>query len=173
MDVIINHTNPNHNKDDDEKEDETLIPGLPDELATLCLAKSAIPPTVLFSVCRAWRRVLYSPAYPAHFSLYALLSPTNHQNATAGNIGVEFFTYDPIYATWHSLPPPPPSDPPVTFLRRHPSFLSRSFPIQSVTVSQRLVIVAATTHGFAPALERPLVFDPRSNRWFNGPPLAM
>ncbi|KAF8380807.1 hypothetical protein HHK36_028301 [Tetracentron sinense] len=64
--------------------------------------------------------------------------------------------------------PPPPLNP----LLRHPSFISRNLPIQSVTVSGHLVLLAATTHHFLPALSRPLIFNPLSKTWSFGPPIS-
>ncbi|VVA34374.1 PREDICTED: F-box/kelch-repeat [Prunus dulcis] len=150
--------------------DETLLlPGLPNHLAQLCLAK--INPSVLFSVCRSWRRLIYSPSFPPFFSLYAILSPPPpHHHHHNPNSPIQFSSLDPISNTWTSLPPPP-SSPPLQLLHCHPSFLSRKLPIQWLSVSGRLVLVAATTHQFAPAMPRPLVFQPLSNQWSFGPPL--
>ncbi|GFY96726.1 hypothetical protein Acr_11g0010320 [Actinidia rufa] len=78
-------------------------------------------------------------------------------------------SFDPISSRWDRLPPPPPPLRPI--LRRHPSFLSRNLPIQSVTVSGNLVLLAATADNLLPALPRPLVFDPISQNWGFGPSL--
>ncbi|KAA8515756.1 hypothetical protein F0562_018633 [Nyssa sinensis] len=156
---------------DSKYESAELLPGLPDHLAQLCL--STLHPSVLYQVCRSWRRLIYSPSFPPFFSLYALLSPTSttksHNKEQSDS--VEFFTFDPIAFSWRPLPSPP-SDPPLHLLHRHPSFISRNLPIQSLTVSGHLVLIAATTHNFLPALSRPLVFDPVSNQWLFGPPLS-
>ncbi|KAM7512256.1 hypothetical protein LguiB_011131 [Lonicera macranthoides] len=140
-----------------------LVPGLPNELAELCLLK--LDPALLSSVCRSWRRLIYSPSFPPFFSLYALLSPlSTHQPANS----TQFFSLDPISSKWIPLPPPPP--PPLHLLHRHPAFISRKLPIQSLTVSGHLVLIAATTHHFVPALPCPLLFDPLSKNWLFGPP---
>ncbi|GMI78977.1 KAR-UP F-box 1 [Hibiscus trionum] len=154
------------NKTDNDSFDEngTLLPGLPDDLAQHCL--SSLPPSLLFSVCRPWRRFLYSPSSPPFFSLYALLSPLQNPQNT-----VEFFSFDPISSSWTPLPCPPP-DPPLHLLHRHPSFLSRTLPVQSLTVSNHLVLIAATTHKLFPALSSPLVFHPESGSWFYGPRIS-
>ncbi|XVF06766.1 hypothetical protein REPUB_Repub06bG0079000 [Reevesia pubescens] len=153
---------------------ETLFPGLPDDLAQRFLF--SLPPSLLFSICHPWRRLLYSPSFPPFFSLYALLSPS--QNPTTRNLGevaaqnsIQFFSFDPLSSTWGPLPTPP-QNPPLHLLHRHPSFLSRNLPIQSLTVSNNLVLIAATTHKLFPALSSPLVFHPESNRWFNGPQVS-
>ncbi|KAG2676823.1 hypothetical protein I3843_12G072100 [Carya illinoinensis] len=148
--------------------DQPLLPGLPDHISQLCL--SLVHPSSLYSVCRSWRSLIYSPSFPPFLSLYALLSSSstasqNHLNA------IDFFTFDPISSCWHLLPPPPP-DPPLRVLLHHPSFISRNFPIQSVAVSGNLILLAATTHNFFPALSHPLVFNPLSKAWTFGPPLA-
>lgn len=82
---------------------------------------------------------------------------------------IALFFFDPISFKWKSLPHPP-SDPPLCLSRRHPSFISRILPIQSVTVSGQLVLIAANTHKLLPALTHPLVFDPLSSKWNFGPP---
>ncbi|EOY10336.1 KAR-UP F-box 1, putative [Theobroma cacao] len=158
----------------DDSDNETLLPGLPDDLAQLCL--SSLFPSLLFSVCHSWRRLLYSPSFPPFFSLYALLSPLqnpttiSHEEVAHRN-SIEFFSFDPLSAAWRPLPSPP-QNPPLHLLHRHPSFLSRKLPIQSLTVSNHLVLIAATTHNFSPALSSPLLFHPESNRWFYGPQIS-
>ncbi|CAI9103335.1 OLC1v1001798C1 [Oldenlandia corymbosa var. corymbosa] len=153
-------------KDDDEE--LVLIPGLPNHLAQLILAN--LHPSILYRVSNSWRRIIYSPNFPPFFSLYALLSSST---SSASNSSADFFfCFDPIASRWESLPAPPISDPPVKLLHRHPSFISRILPIQSVTVSNRLALLAATDQNFLPAIQAPLVFDPLSGKWSFGPPLA-
>ncbi|BFG21292.1 hypothetical protein CerSpe_075660 [Prunus speciosa] len=154
-----------HNQTQASSNETLPLPGLPNHLAQLCLAK--INPSILFSVCHSWRRLIYSPSFPPFFSLYALLSPPPDHNP---NSPIQFSSLDPISNTWTSLPSPP-SDPPLHLLHRHPAFLSRKLPIQTLSVSGCLVLVAATNHQFKPALPRPLVFQPLSNQWSFGPPL--
>ncbi|TQE09010.1 hypothetical protein C1H46_005393 [Malus baccata] len=158
---------PKRNKNTQNSSNEcSLLPGLPNHLAQLCLTR--IQPSTLYFVCRSWRRLIYSPSFPPFFALYAILSPPPPHNC---NSSIEFYSLDPLSNNWTSLPPPP-SDPPLHLLRRHPSFLSRKIPIQSLSVSGSLVLVAATNYNFTPALPRPLVFRPLSNQWSFGPPLA-
>ncbi|KAI3448978.1 hypothetical protein Pfo_005643 [Paulownia fortunei] len=156
--------------------ESVLVPGLPNHLAQLCL--STLQPSLLYRVCMSWRRLIYSPSFPPFFSLYALLGQTSSMDSSVNYVQgqcqshtVGFFCFDPISWKWRSLPSPP-SDPPLCLLSRHPSFISRIFPIQSVTASGRLVLIAANTHKFLPALTHPLVFDPLSSKWNFGPPLS-
>ncbi|XP_009606210.1 F-box/kelch-repeat protein SKIP25-like [Nicotiana tabacum] len=162
-------------------ESSVLIPGLPDHLAHLCL--SNLQPSLLYGVSKSWRRLIYTSFFPPFYSLYVVCSPTTtSSSSTSANTSnkhtkvdheqnsVEFFCLDPISSKWKTLPNPP-SDPPIRVLRRHPSFISRSLSIQSLTVSERMVLIAATTHKFLPAFERPLGFNPLSNEWFFGPKL--
>ncbi|KDP39590.1 hypothetical protein JCGZ_02610 [Jatropha curcas] len=146
---------------------ETLLPGLPNDLGHLCL--TSVSPTLLFSVCHAWRRVLYSHFLTPFYWLYVLLSPPPSSNA---NNSIEFFSLDPLSSTWHPLPHPP-KNPPLHLLHRHPSFLSRNLPIQTLTVSDHLVLMAGTTYSFVPALSRPLLFHPETKTWFYGPPFTI
>lgn len=149
-----------------------LLPGLPNDLAERCL--SSLPPSLLFSVCHSWRRLLYSPNFPPFLSLYVVLSPLPEKcndKATSCN-SIEFFSLDPISSSWIPLPRPP-QNPPLRLVHRHPSFLSRKLPIQSLTVSNNLVLIAATTPQFVPALSCPLAFNSQSNNWFFGPKFSI
>ncbi|KAF2300345.1 hypothetical protein GH714_012225 [Hevea brasiliensis] len=68
------------------------------------------------------------------------------------------------------------------FLRHHRTLLSVSFSATHLlfplpTYSNRLcfwhlILLAATTHNFVPALSRPLIFNPVSRTWAFGPPLS-
>ncbi|KAL0324066.1 UNVERIFIED_CONTAM: F-box/kelch-repeat protein SKIP25 [Sesamum calycinum] len=141
-----------------------LLPGLPDHVAQLCL--SLVPPSLLFSICHSWRRLIYSPSFPPFLSLYALFLPTGIQSHLSNS--VHFSSFDPILCKWLPLPHPPPR----RFLFRHPSFVSRKFPIQAVVVSGNLIVLAATSDQFRPALSQPLVFNSLSQKWTHGPPLS-
>ncbi|KAK3038216.1 hypothetical protein RJ639_029656 [Escallonia herrerae] len=146
-----------------QHDQQPLLPGLPDHIAQLCL--SLVDPSTLYSVCRTWRRLIYAPSFPPFLSIYTLL-------ASAGDPeSICFSSFDPISSKWNLLPPPPP-DPPLRLLFRHPSFISGYLPIQSVSIEGNLVLLAATTHRCLPALPRPLVFNPLSQKWSYGPPLA-
>nr|QNT17576.1 Kelch repeat F-box 12 protein [Salvia miltiorrhiza] len=146
-----------------------LLPGLPNHLARLCLAD--LPPSLLYRVCISWRRFIYSPNFPPFYSLYALLAPTAPApNCECQLHSATFSCFDPIAWKWRSLPSPPP--PPLCMLSRHPSYISRILPIQSITASGHLLLIAANTHNFLPALTCPLVFDPPSSKWIFGPPFA-
>ncbi|KAK4364838.1 hypothetical protein RND71_016196 [Anisodus tanguticus] len=143
---------------------QSLIPGLPDDIAQICLSR--VQPLTLYSVCQSWRRLVYSPWFPPFLSIFSLLKPSKSSENS-----VQFANFDPISAKWHLLPPPP-LDPPLRLLLRHPSFISRHLPIQSVSVSGNFVLLAATTDNLLPALSRPLVFNPLTRKWSYGPPLA-
>ncbi|KAL8170537.1 hypothetical protein V2J09_022341 [Rumex salicifolius] len=146
---------------------KALIPGLPDDVAHLCLTR--LPPSLLFSVCSAWRRLLYSPLFPPFLSLYALLS------SSAAADSIHFMSFDPVSADWLPVPQPPP--PPVRLILRHPSFISRVLSVQSLSVAGKLVLLAATgegggdVDGLQPALPLPLVFSPLTESWSHGPAL--
>ncbi|KAL8542494.1 hypothetical protein ACS0TY_003380 [Phlomoides rotata] len=159
----------NENKQYHRQPDSVLLPGLPNHLAHLCLATS--PPSLLYRVCMSWRRFIYSPDFPPFFSLYALLAPKKSVKDQCTSHSIGFFSFDTIACKWRPLPTPP-SNPPLCMLTRHPSFISRILPVQSVTALGRLVLVAANTHDFLPALNRPLIFDPLSSNWSFGPPLS-
>ncbi|KAL6578620.1 hypothetical protein OROMI_008836 [Orobanche minor] len=158
----------NHHREPATDHHQSLLPGLPDDVAQLCLSR--LPPSVLYSVCRSWRRLIYSHYFPPFLSLYAVVLPTGENQSHISN-SIELCSFDPISSKWHILPPPP-SDPPPKFLFRHRSFISRDFAIQTVSVSGKLVVLAATDDDFQPALSRPLVFDPLSNKWSDGPPFS-
>ncbi|KAK4747954.1 hypothetical protein SAY87_014540 [Trapa incisa] len=151
-----------------------LLPGLPDHISHLCLSR--VHPSSLYSVCTSWRRLIYSPSFPPFLSIYALLSPAVDElrpspeaPADRGTClsRIEFANFDPVASRWRQLAPP------LNLLLRHPSFLSRNFPIQSVSVSGKLVVVAATADNLFSAIPFPLVFNPISGDWSSGPPLSV
>lgn len=152
-----------HKTPPSQPDSQSLLPGLPDHLAQLCL--SPVLPSLLFSVCRSWRRLIYSPSFPSFLSLYAVLS----HNSRADPIGL--YCFEPLSNSWSQLPPPPPTPPLPSLLIHHPSFLSRSLPIQSVATARHLVLLAASNVHLVPALPRPLAFDPSARRWTLGPAL--
>ncbi|CAA2994173.1 F-box kelch-repeat SKIP25-like [Olea europaea subsp. europaea] len=148
---------------------KSLLPGLPDDIAHICL--SLVPPSTLYSVCHSWRRLIYSPSFPPFLSIYGIfLSTKAVDQASNHSRSIEFSCFEPISCKWLSLPPPP--EPPLQFLFHHPSFISWKLPIQSVSVAENLVLLAATADQFLPALSRPLIFNPLSQQWTYGPPFA-
>ncbi|KAL2236816.1 UNVERIFIED_CONTAM: F-box/kelch-repeat protein SKIP25 [Sesamum indicum] len=155
---------PYNHHDAEEHHRHPLLPGLPDHVAQLCL--SLVPPSVLFSICHSWRRLIYSPSFPPFLSLYALFLPAGIQSHLSNSI--HFSSFDPILRKWLPLPHPPLR--PLLF--RHPSFVSHKFPIQAVVVSANLIVLAATSDHFRPALSQPLVFNSISQKWTHGPPLS-
>lgn len=161
-----------HNENQKD-ESSILIPGLPNHLAHLCL--SNLHPSLVYGVCKSWRRLIYTSCFPPFYCLYVVCSRSSVTSRAYNNkstSSVEFFCLDPISSKWIPLPNPPTSDPPICILRHHPSFISRNLSIQSLTVSERMILIAATSHKFLPALERPLGFDPSCNEWFLGPRLS-
>ncbi|CAA0821382.1 F-box/kelch-repeat protein SKIP25 [Striga hermonthica] len=154
-----------HGSGDD---DQPLLPGLPDHIAHLCL--SLVPPSVLYSVCRSWRRLIYSQSFPPFLSLYAVAFPSVAASPPDTLPDpIEFRSFDPISRRWSHLPPPPSDPDPPRFLFRHPSFICRDMPVQSVSAAGTLVVLAATDDLFLPALPIPLVFDPLAGSWCCGP----
>ncbi|KAK1372424.1 F-box/kelch-repeat protein SKIP25 [Heracleum sosnowskyi] len=143
-----------------------LIPGLPDHIAETCLSK--VRPEILYSVCKSWRNLIYSPNFSPFLSIYVLFVSNK---ATDLSDTLVLKAYDPVSEKWRSVPAPP-DDPPVRLLLRHPSFISRKLPVQSVCVNGKLVILAATTENFAPALSSPVVFNPLMRSWSSAPPLS-
>ncbi|KAL4558669.1 hypothetical protein LXL04_036870 [Taraxacum kok-saghyz] len=149
-----------------------LLPGLPDQIALLCL--SLVSQAALYSVCRSWRRLVYSASIPPFRSLYTLSIPTA---AACDGGGVDhqmlrLFSFDPISSKWITVDPPPLPPFIHRVSLRHPSFISRYLPVQSLSVSGKLVLIAGTSGDLLPALTHPLVFNPVSNAWSAGPPIS-
>ncbi|KAE8700033.1 F-box/kelch-repeat protein SKIP25 [Hibiscus syriacus] len=144
---------------DQRRQEQPLIPGLPDHVAELCLTR--VHPSLLYSVCRSWRRLIYSPLFPPFPSLYTLFFSSSNEE-------IQLLSFDPISSKWESTPPPIN---PLNFLVHHPSFISRNLPVQSISVAGNLVLLAATAPNFVPALSRPLVFSPLFRTWSLGPPM--
>ncbi|KAL8101753.1 F-box/kelch-repeat protein SKIP25 [Apium graveolens] len=142
-----------------------LIPGLPDHIAEKCLSK--VRPEILYSVCKLWRNLIYSPSFSPFLSIYVLF--VSNQSVDLSD-SLVLKAFDPLSEKWRSAPAPP-DDPPVRLLVQHPFFISRKLPVQSVSVSGKLVILAATTENFAPALSSPIVFNPVTRSWSCAPPL--
>ncbi|KAI3760179.1 hypothetical protein L1987_50570 [Smallanthus sonchifolius] len=149
----------------------SLLPGLPDHIAQLCL--SLISPTALYSVCRSWRRLIYSVTFPPFRSLYALSLPTTA--AVDGGQMLQLSSFDPISSKWITIDSPTPPPYLHHLSHRHPSFMSRNLPIQSVSVSGNLLLLAATSAHRnlpVPVFSHPLIFNPLSNTWSSCPPLS-
>lgn len=144
-----------------------LLPGLPDHIAETCLLK--VRPEILYSVCKLWRNLIYSPSFTPFLSIYVLFVSNK---ATDLCDSLVFSSFDPVSEKWRSVPSPP-DDPPLRLLFRHPFFISRNLPVQSVSVSGELVLIAATTENFSPALSSPLVFNPLTRKWSRAPPLSV
>ncbi|CAN6461357.1 unnamed protein product [Victoria cruziana] len=150
-----------------------LISALPDHVSQLILHR--LPPSLLFSVCRSWRRLLYSPSFPspAFSCLYALLFPASAAAGVCadgdGESVLHLSAFDPLSSRWGHLPSPP-----VRLLLSHPSILCHRLPVQSISFRRSLLLISATTDRLRlrPALDRPLIFEPESSAWTPGPPFT-
>ncbi|XP_010540691.1 PREDICTED: F-box/kelch-repeat protein SKIP25 [Tarenaya hassleriana] len=138
-----------------------VIEGLPDHVAEICLSL-VDRPSLIAAVCSRWRRLLYSPSFPAFLSMYVVFVDPD-----PGPGRVRVMSFDPVSSRWDTLPPPPPEA--GSLIRRHQSFISLDFPIQSVSVAGKLVLLAGSTRELSPALSHPVVFDPVSSTWTPGP----
>ncbi|GJW23842.1 F-box/kelch-repeat protein SKIP25 [Tanacetum coccineum] len=134
-----------------------LLPGLPDHIALLCL--NLVPPSKLYSVCRSWRRLIYTRDFPSFLSIYTLSSD---QNST-----LQLSSFDPISSTWSVVTPTPPDLQRVCL--RHPSFIARNLPVQSASVAGKLVLLAGSSSDLTPAISKPLIFNPVTKSWSSGP----
>ncbi|GER45162.1 F-box/kelch-repeat protein SKIP25 [Striga asiatica] len=174
MHIPKEHCKTEHSSATGPQNEPVLLPGLPAHLALLCL--SPLKPSLLYKVCKSWRRLIYSPDFPPFFALYAVLSHVSARPASSDpdsisargrhSHSITLACLDPISATWRALPGPPLGP---SILRRHPDIISWALPIQSVTASNKLALICASTNDFLPALHHPLVFDPSTARWARGP----
>ncbi|OMO93739.1 Galactose oxidase, beta-propeller [Corchorus olitorius] len=114
-------------QDKDRRQEQALIPGLPDHIAELCLSR--LHPSLLFSICRSWRRLIYSPLIPPFPSLYTLFSSPDNE--------IQLLSFDPMSSKWEPVPPPPVGS--LSLLVHHPSFISRNLPVQSISAAARSV----------------------------------
>ncbi|KAI5062592.1 hypothetical protein GOP47_0023131 [Adiantum capillus-veneris] len=163
-----------------------LLPGLPDDLGLLCLAR--VP-----SLSLLWR---VSPSWQALW-LYTLLhdssiapDPTDPASASAGNgpSAFSWHAFDPITNRWHRLPPFPHL---VEFQLTSPSFIGHLHSVQCASSHDKLFMVAGSRHGndhtaerissgfcsdrrpLEPALESPLIFDTQTRVWTEGAPFRV
>ncbi|GAB2295961.1 hypothetical protein Dimus_030107 [Dionaea muscipula] len=86
-------------KPQDEQEEEaaaiaSLIPGLPDHVAQICLSK--LPPSLLFSVCSSWRRFIYSPLFHPFHTLYILSAPSASAHHRPIATPISLLNFDPV-----------------------------------------------------------------------------
>ncbi|CAF2044423.1 F-box/kelch-repeat protein SKIP25 [Brassica rapa] len=151
-----------------------LIDGLPDHISEICLSLVSRP-SLLAAVCTRWRRLVYSPEFPPFSSLYALFVASS-SDPTPGlrrvNSAIRLMCFDPVSSKWDPLPPPPPELPLNRIIYRHPSYISFNLPIQCVSASGKLVIIAGSNQELSPAISHPLIFDPISSAWTSGPPIG-
>ncbi|XP_071698791.1 F-box/kelch-repeat protein SKIP25-like [Rutidosis leptorrhynchoides] len=150
-------TSHNRRRLNNDDHHQPLLPGLPDDIAQLCLSR--VPPSTLYSVCRSWRRVIYTSDFPAFLSLYTISSDQNS--------ALQVSCFDPISSEWKAVTQPPHLN---NVRLRHHSFISRNFSVQSLSVAGNLVLLAGTSGYLEPALSNPLIFNPLSETWSSGPP---
>nr|XP_043620986.1 F-box/kelch-repeat protein SKIP25-like [Erigeron canadensis] len=158
--AVIPSVNKRRTLTDENNHHQPLLPGLPDHIAHICI--SHVPPSILYSVCHSWRRVIYTSSFPPFLSLYSLSS--SHDST------LKLSSFDPISNEWKAVTLTPPQLRRVSF--RHPSFIARNLPVQSYSLAGNLVLLAGTSGDLLPAVSHPLVFNPLSNTWASGPPLT-
>lgn len=172
-----------------------LLPGLPDDLALLCLAR--VPSlALLWRVSASWQAIVSQSAYfhslrsslgfKTQQWLYALLhnpstaqgrdAPPSREDGSAP--AFSWHTYDPISNSWQSLPPLPH---PVDFHLSSPSFIGLLHSVQCVSTATKIFMVAGSRldkcgvnehkrQTIEPALECPLIFDTQTREWSEGAP---
>lgn len=164
-----------------------LLPGLPDDLAILCLAR--VPSlSVLCKVCSSWKAIVSRSDF-FHSSraflglrpqqwIYALLHHPPQDDALQP--AFSWHAYNPISKFWHCLPPFPI---PVEFHLSSPSVQGLRHAVQCANSATKLFMVAGSrcirsengtsnSKGFSlePALHSPLIFDTQTREWVQGAP---
>ncbi|EFJ30784.1 hypothetical protein SELMODRAFT_409427 [Selaginella moellendorffii] len=133
---------------------DPLLPGLPDDLALLCLAR-VDRISGLWGVARSWQRLLYDCPFffparaklglPGGFNwLYVLIASKNTKNSTGGAAAFQWYAFDPLAAKWHRLPPMPHD---VRFELSRRGFLPGPYSLSSIqcaSTSDKLIVVAGT-----------------------------
>ncbi|MCO5595033.1 hypothetical protein L7F22_049070 [Adiantum nelumboides] len=175
----------------------TLLPGLPNDLALLCLAR--VPSlALLWRVSAPWQAMVsYSTYFHSLRSslgfkrqqwLYVLLHNPSTEDCFCTQPShsdmclsptFSWHAYDPISNSWHSLPPLPR---PVDFHVFSPSFIGFLHPVQCASSATKLLMVAGSRpadkrgrietkrQSLVPALDCPLVFDTQTQEWSEGAP---
>ncbi|KAL3691136.1 hypothetical protein R1sor_004787 [Riccia sorocarpa] len=158
-----------------EFQSESLIPGLPEDIALVCLAR--VPVTSLWGVCREWQLML-SKSSEFKFArqqqgkselnwLYTLVHRSDGR--------YEWNAFDPLMEKWHPLPNMPES---VDFQLTTPGSIGLSHSIQCVSTKSKLVMLAGLKPSTSkagqnwsqlePALNEPWIFNPNSCVWTKG-----
>lgn len=129
-----------------DKEREPLIPGLPDEVAELCLLHAPYPYQALVrSVSSSWNRAITHPAFKKTLSRSYLFVVA--VNKATGKI--QWQALDPSSARWFVLPPMPLSD-----AVCQTSFACASLPRQGklfVMGMETAVVYSTATNQWSPA----------------------
>ncbi|XP_078442483.1 galactose oxidase/kelch repeat superfamily protein isoform X2 [Wolffia australiana] len=155
----------------DRRPPSPLLPGLPDDLAVVCMAR--VPRADhrnLRLVCRRWYRLLAGNFF---FSLRKRLGFAEEwlyviKRDKDGKIS--WTAFDPTYQLWLPLPPLPAeySDA-VGFgtnrWHRAPDMLRRRHCFGACSVGDRLFVAGGHCEGLQRSLRSAEVFDPVKNRW--------
>ncbi|KAL2622828.1 hypothetical protein R1flu_003033 [Riccia fluitans] len=163
-------------EDEEEKaSSESLIPGLPHDMALLCLAR--VPAPSLWGVCKRWQQMLsksedfqYARAEQGKNELKWLYTLVHKSDG-----GYAWYAFDPLMERWHSVPNTPDS---VDFQLTTPGCIGMTHSIQCVSTERKLVMLAGLKpsssnngHNWSqlePALQQPLIFNPKTNLWTKG-----
>ncbi|MCO5593290.1 hypothetical protein L7F22_047298 [Adiantum nelumboides] len=151
------------------------LPGLPDDLALLCLAR--VPSlSLLWRVCPSWQALLSHSRYfhalraalgfKPQLWLYTLLYDTastssphdKHTDpastrATNAQSAFSWHAFDPITKCWHRLPPFPHL---IEFQLTSPSFIGRLHSVQCASSHDKLFMVAGSRCGNVNTSDRSL-----------------
>jgi len=137
-----------------------LLPGLPDDIALLCLAR--LPRTVLLSlrgVSKAWRKALEHPEF---YETRVRLGRTEEwlyvESWNAGTQKVSWFAFDRAEAKWRKLAPLP----------KKRGFPAEVFGRSSTVLDGRLFVVGGKAGITGPTLRDLFIYSPLSNRWSRG-----
>ncbi|KAJ6373326.1 hypothetical protein OIU76_027628 [Salix suchowensis] len=142
---------------------EPLIPGLPDEVAELCLLYLPYPHQALArSVSSSWNRAITDPAFLVSKRSLSLSLPYMFVLAFHKSTArIQWQALDPRSSRWFVLPPMPC---PKTVCP--PAFACASLPRQG-----RLLVLGGMRSDTETSMDSTFIYRSSTNQWSTGPPM--
>ncbi|CAK7354186.1 unnamed protein product [Dovyalis caffra] len=152
------------NREEDEEDFEPLIPGLPDEVAELCLLYLPYPYQALVrSVSSSWNRATTDPYFLLSKKSLSLSLPYIFVFAFHKSTGrIQWQALDPRSGRWFVLPPVP-----------CPKTVSpAAFACTSLPRQGKLLVLGGMRSDTKTAMDTTFIYSSSTNQWSTGPPMS-